>query len=291
MADPREDRPDADDSDDLTPPPRPAPDGGPVGSIAWAIAAVLIAIVLVGGIVAYKVSTLPHQIVTDAKDAGSAAVDRIEGLAAKVFEKIGGGLRPVDTVRTSISSQFTRIDKTPKLIVLTDTITVEVTRSNERRILWGKLNLGTTETRLRAPDNKVQFFVPLVALNADDFTYDAARKRIVIRVPAPMLDREIVEVQSDPSKLEVETKAGWARLKALSGKAMEAEAKKDLRDVVLESADNLEMHKKARASAEEHLRSFFSDLAGAVQEGVRIEFEFVPAAPAPTPSTPTKTGG
>jgi hypothetical protein len=289
MAGPRKDRPEEDDSDDLTPPPQAAPSSSPLGSIAWAIAAVLLAMILVGGVVAYKVVTLPHEIAKETKDLSTAVADRLEGMAGKVFDKIGGGLRPLVTIRSSVTSQFTRIDSTPKLVVLTDTLSVEVVRSSEKSVLWGQLNLGKTEVRLRAPDNKVQFYIPLTALKAEDFSYDAARSKIVIRVPEPVLDRDVVDVQSDPAKIEVETKVGWARLSAYSGKSMEAEARQSLRDEVLKSADTQAWHETARMNADKHLRTLFSDLLDSVRPDVRVEFQFVPT---PTSAaTPTKTGG
>jgi len=257
---------------------RPVPDRR--SAWPWAVAIALVALILVGGYVAREALRTPERTV-------NTAADRLEGMAGRVFDKLRAGLRPNVTLRTTINSQFAKIDATPKLVVLTDTLNVEVARSSEKRVLWGLLNLGTTEVRLTAPGNKVQFYVPLRDLTAQDFTYQRAAKRVIVRVPAPMLDRDIVEVQSDPSKIEVQTKVGWARLSAFSGKALEAKAREALRQEVLMSADIPAMHDMARMQAEKTLAAFFRELAGSLQEGVGLEFEFRPApkeeAPASTP--------
>jgi len=255
-------------------------------TIIWAVAAVLVTLIVVGGIVAYSIITTPHRLATDTERIGGKIADHLEGLAGKVYDRLKDGLRPLVTVRTSVTSQFTRIDSTPKLVVMTDTIAVDITRTSEKRAIWGLLNLGTTEVRLKAPGNKVQFYIPIGQLEAEDFSFDRARRRIVIRVPAPILDRDIVEVQSDPAKIEVETHVGWARLSAYSGKALEAKAREGLRDEVLRTADSQAMHEIARTKAEKTLRTFFGDLESSFLDGVGIEFQFKPAPPPDEPKTP-----
>jgi hypothetical protein len=265
------------------------------GSLIWAGALIVVALVIVGGLLVMvfkgcesldKAAATPHDLATDTERIGSKIVEHLEGLAGRVYDHIQGGLKPLVTVRSSVTSQFTHLDNTPKLVVLTATQDVLVTRTSEKRTLWGLLNLGTTEVQLKVPDNKVQFYVPISHLTAEDFSYDAARRRVVIRVPEPVLDRDIVEVQSDPGQIQVRTSVGWARLSSYSGKSVETQARAALRDEVVKAADTQPMHKMARVEAEQILRGFFTDLASSLQEGVRLEFEFKPAV---TP-TSTKTG-
>jgi hypothetical protein len=238
----------------------------------WVVAAVLIALILVGAYTIRQALRMPERTV-------NTAADRLEGMAGKVFEKLREGLRPNVTVRSTVRSQFAKLDATPKLVVLTDTIDVEVAKSSEKRVLWGLLNLGTTAVRLKAPGNKVQFYIPLGEIRADDFVYQPAAKKVVVRLPAPVLDRQVVDVQSDPLKIEVETKVGWARLSAYSGKTLEAKAREALRQEVLSTADTPPMHDLARLHAEKTLRAFFAELEAALEDGVRLEFEFKAAKP------------
>ena len=250
----------------------PAPEGrGPRRrGWPWAVDALFLVLIFAGAYVAHEAVRAPERTV-------NAAADRLEGMAGKVFEKLREGLRPNVTLRTIINSQFAKLDATPKLVVLTDTIDVEVAKSSEKRVLWGLLNLGTTEVRLKAPGNKVQFYIPVREIKAEDFSYRPAAKKVVVRVPGPVLDRQVVDVQSDPSKIEVETRVGWARLSAFSGKRLEAKAREALRQEVLASADTPPMHDLARLHAEKTLKAFFAELEGALGDGVRLEFEFRPA--------------
>jgi len=249
---------------------RPAPRGP--SAWPWAVAAVLIALILVGAYTLRQALRTPERTV-------NTAADRLEGMAGKVFEKLREGLRPNVTVRSTVRSQFAKLDATPKLVVLTDTIDVEVAKSSEKRVLWGLLNLGTTEVRLRAPGNKVQFYIPLGEIRADDFVYQPAARKVVVRLPAPVLDRQVVDVQSDPLKIDVETKVGWARLSAHSGKTLETKAREALRQEVLSTADTPPMHDVAHLHAEKTLRAFFAELQAALEDGVRLEFEFKAAKP------------
>ena len=249
----------------------PAPNPRPPRAWSWIIAIVLIEAIGVGGYLAYTTIMTPERTV-------EKTADRLEGMAGKVWQHLEGALRPNVTLKTVIHGQFARIETTPKLVVMTDTINVEVVRSSEKRALWGLLNLGTTEVRLRAPGNKIQFVVPLGKVTADDFSYDAAARKVTVRVPAPVLDTDLVEVQSDPAKIEVQTSVGWARLSAYSGKSLEEKSRAALRQEVLAAADTPAMHDLARVQAEKALRGFFGDLAAALADGVRMEFEFKPAS-------------
>jgi hypothetical protein len=280
-------------------------------TIIWAATTVLVAVIMVGGMLLLQRGCqtgnqtvyVPRQPQMEApnKDARSIPekiADRIEGMAAKekkyiddkiahaeklagaVYDKLKGAVKPVETARAGVTSQFARVSSSPQLVVMKDAVDVDITRSNERLILWGRLNLGKTEVELKARGNKVQFYVPMSQLKADDFSYDPDARRVVVRVPEPVLDRELVEVQSNPADIEVRRDAGWARLSALSGKALEREAREALRDEVLTAADTPERRAAARTEAAKALRPFFSDLANSLQEGVQLDFEFVPAAPA-----------
>jgi hypothetical protein len=251
----------------------------PSGAWRWAaalmaVALVVLALIAAGAYVAREALRTPERTV-------DKAADRLEGMAGKVFDKIRDGLRPSVTVRTSVGSQVARLNATPKLVVLTETVDVEVAKSSEKRVLWGLLNLGTTEVRLKAPGNKVQFFIPLKEIKEEDFVYQPATKKVLVRVPAPVLDRQVVDVQSDPAEIEVETKVGWARLSAFSGRSLERQAKEALRQEVLSAADTPPMHDLARVQAEKTLRAFFGELEAGLRAGVRLEFEFKAAANAP----------
>jgi hypothetical protein len=196
------------------------------------------------------------------------------GQAAKVVEAWAGLFKPTINQQTIIYSSLARLTNESKLVVMTATMDVEITKSSEKKYLGDRVDLGTTVVRLRAHDNKAQYIVALKDLSASNFSYDEAAKKVTLRVPAPRVDHAVVEVQSDPSRIEVEVKAGWARLSAFSGAALLDEAKSDLRLAILQNAQSEVYLDRARESATERLRQLLQPLADSLNSGVTLEIEF-----------------
>jgi hypothetical protein len=264
-----------------SPPPAPAPPA-PKGSSAWAwpLALVLVTLIGVGGLLIYKAVNAPTEMIERSGRIVGKTIDETRQIVGQVYEKIREGLRPNVNYRTLIISQFSQLSARPKLVVLTETLSVEVVKRSEKSVLWGLLNLGDTVVRLKAYGNKVQFYIPISEIRPEDFSYDPAAKKLVVRVPAPVLDRDVVEVQSDPSKIEVETKVGWARLSRYSGKSLETRAREALREEVLGAADSPPIREMATLEARKALTALFHDLAGSLQDGVTLVFEFQEDHPA-----------
>ena len=183
--------------------------------------------------------------------------------------------------------------KESKLVVLTAIIDAHVTSKLEKRILWGKINLGDTVVSLWVPDNRVQYYIPLKDISEASFTYDRAARKVVVKVPSPVLDDGLVEVQADPDKIEVWRKVGWARLSSYSGDYLEKEARKELRPMVVEEARNCELaYRAARLQAEKILRTLFENQAKALnlKDYVSLEVEFEPPKAAPGTDKMEKSG-
>ena len=134
--------------------------------------------------------------------------------------------------------------------------------------------LGTTTVALRARDNRVQYYVPLTNITKGDFKYDETHKRLVFRVSSPVLDKDLVEVQSDPSKIEVRTDIGWARFDKFSGQFLREQAQRDLRPAVLEEGNNSLYIDKAKINARESLKKLLEPLASKLKDDVELEIDF-----------------
>jgi hypothetical protein len=254
--------------------PRQKPPSRRTGAWAWSLALVFVTLIVVGGLLVHQAMNAPKDLVDASGRIVGKTFDETREIVGRVYEKIRDGLRPNVRYTTLITNQFSELSARPKLVVLTATTTVEVVKRSEKSALWGLLDLGDTVVRLKADGNRVQFYVPVGEIRPEDFSYDAVRKQVVVRVPAPVLDRDIVEVQSDPAKIQVQTKVGWARLQSYSGKHLEAKAREALRQEVLASADSRPMRDMARMQAEKSLRGLFRDLADSLQPGVTLVFEF-----------------
>ena len=185
------------------------------------------------------------------------------------------------SISTVLTGSIRELRRTAKLVVCTATVDAEVMKSSSKTAtIWGKtFDLGTTEVRLVARENKLQFYVPLARLDEGEaracFSYDHNSQTLIAALPAPRVDEEVVEVQSDPAKIEYWTKVGWARLDRRSGKFLREEARKDLRPAVinqgkqeiLTDAVKQKSQEVVAAILEKHLRPY---LAG----GTRIVIRF-----------------
>jgi hypothetical protein len=109
-----------------------------------------------------------------------------------------------------------------KLVVLQVQVAADITKQSDRRLLG--ISLGETRVLLRAP-GQVQFVIPLDRLAVDSVKYDAAMKVLVLHVPTPVIDRDIVGV--DPSQITVWRSVGWCRLPS-SAHQLEGEAKTEI---------------------------------------------------------------
>ena len=164
----------------------------------------------------------------------------------KVADAIGRATMSIfkihSTTVTIYAGAIRELKKTPKLVVCTAVIDAEVNMTNVKEILVAgfPIPLGTTTVRVKASDNKVQFFIPLASLQEGEAGARFKEEwrlgklhKITVTLPGPRLDGEMVEVQSDPAKIDVEINAGGVRLKSCSGAVLRDEAMRDLRGAVI----------------------------------------------------------
>jgi hypothetical protein len=154
-------------------------------------------------------------------------------------------------VPTIVHSAIGELRAQRKLVVLQATVTADVMKRNERRILG--VSLGETSVLVRAP-GRVQFVVPLDQLTDDSIAYDAPAKKLILRVPRPMPDRDMVGI--DPAQISVWRSIGWCRLRG-SASELESEATTEIIPQAVLAADNDWL----QARAEDEARSVMSKLA------------------------------
>ena len=237
-------------------PPVP-PSSPPVRSgsgTAWAIAFAVVAVTAIAAVAFIFHECSPRRI----------SGDIARGLAQ--------AFQPQVNANTLVFSTVSNMVNQSKLVVLSTSINVEMTKSNEK-IIWG-VPLGTTKVTLRALDNRVQYYIALTNLTARDFRYDDVHKRLTLRVPAPKLDEEVVEVQSDPGKIEFRTDVGWARLNSRSGQFLREQAQRELRPAIVREGNNSLYIDRAKMNARESLKKLLEPMAGQLKEDVELHIEF-----------------
>src|SRR5687767_8483734 len=128
----------------------------------------------------------------------------------RMAETIANATRPQVNISTVIQTSLERLREESKLVVYTADVSVMVTKVSDKKLLGGKVDLGTTTVRVRAAGNKAQIVIPLNDLQEGDINYNESKNQFVVTLPTPHVDETLVEVQTNPTFYEVETEVGWA---------------------------------------------------------------------------------
>src|SRR5690606_15246708 len=112
------------------------------------------------------------------------------------------------------------------------------------------------------------------AVSRDDFFYDPETRRLLLTLPNPRLDTAIVEVSTDPSRVEVFREIGWLRLDAFSGRYNEDRARRLLRDAAVEAGRSGDLVTRAQMATRGRLTAFLDPLLMALGEDVGFEIAF-----------------
>lgn len=160
------------------------------------------------------------------------------------------------TIDSIIYSTIGELKKESKIVVMTGEVNLSVKRSHTK--FFSRLNLGTTVVEVLVPKNKVQYVIPTNVISEESFHWNDETGEVSIEIPTPVIDEEIVEIQSDPSLIKVRKKIGWGRLESRSGEFLERQIRQDLRSLVIEEGKgNQLMLEQAKKNAQEVIRELF----------------------------------
>ncbi len=165
------------------------------------------------------------------------------------------------------------LKRASQLIVLRGKVKVFKHLTSEKSI-W-IVNLGATEIALHVPDNGFQYIVKLDGLKDNAFEHDVSRKRWILRVPKPVLDTEMIACETDPAKMDIMTKTGWARLDSASGKSVYDAALREIKAGVIEQAQQAWIQETAKDAARSALDAFISKLIRKLPEDEALSIEFI----------------
>jgi hypothetical protein len=198
---------------------------------------------------------------------------------ARMAETITRASQPQITVNTVIQTSLERLREESKLVVYTADVAVMITKVSDKKVLYGKLDLGTTVVRVRAAGNKAQLIIPLNELSDSDIRFNEKENKFVITLPPPRVDETLVEVQTDPQFYEVQTDLGWARLDRFSGEFLRDEAKRELRGSVIAEASNPRIIEAARQSGREQIAGLLEAIVKPMRPEASVAVEFKEEAP------------
>lgn len=135
-------------------------------------------------------------------------------------------------ITTSTTAFISSIRSEAKYVVASQSLTVTVERAEEYRGWWG-FYLGTTTARIRVDDCRVQYIIPAEQVRADDFVFDRSSNTLKVTLPRPVLDQEMVDIPTDPTRWWTESSSGWSRFN--KAEVLE-EARKAIRNETLVAA-------------------------------------------------------
>ena len=193
---------------------------------------------------------------------------------ARMAETIARASQPQITVNTVIQTSLERLREESKLVVYTADVSVMVTKVSDKKVLYGKIDLGTTVVRVRAAGNKAQLIIPLSDLSEGDIRFHEKENKFVVTLPPPRVDETLVEVQTDPKFYEVQTELGWARLDRFSGEFLREEAKSELRDSVIAEASDPRIIEAARQSGREQIGGLLEAVIKPMRPEATVAVEF-----------------
>jgi hypothetical protein len=168
---------------------------------------------------------------------------------------LGGAGGP--TTQARFLSALGELAEQPALRIATREIAVEVEVAVPTKLQWRPwvipvgegldVEVGRTTATIRSSGNVAQYVVPLqkgeweVRIEADE---------VIVTLPPPIVDRSVVEVQSDPAKIEVAVDRDWAAHLLRTDEARDA-ALAAIRQAVIDQASSsvamFEVREKSRA--------------------------------------------
>lgn len=195
-----------------------------------------------------------------ARELGNQGVDAIRK-----------ALKPSVEVKSVFSQLLGSTDRTRKLVVVTQTVDVELYRENHKRVLNDWFPAGSAWVRIKVLDNRVQFYVPVEEITGQNFVYDDLTGTLRVISPPLRIDKEMVSVQSDPEKIIVEEKGSRVPLIGPKVESLRKEAMSELKNEVLKAASHELVKQEAHREAQKALEQFFGLLKASLRDDVKLQ--------------------
>lgn len=211
------------------------------------LAFVVVAGMIIAGLIAYSFMSRIEKTTQSFVGGQVGAFGGAASAAIRIFQ-------PRYIINTVIHSAIKEVKIQPKLVVLAAEVSVIFERQSSAQ---GRVSHGTSTVELRFSGNKVQYVIPTDEITHKIFKWDKKRNEITLNVPDPYLDEELVEVQSDPSKIEIRKEVGWFRFDDYDGVKLLDTMKSQMRDEVVKAGKNELLLYKARTEARKVLKNIF----------------------------------
>ena len=187
------------------------------------------------------------------------------------IDALSMALKPSLEVNNVISHTLGELSRDKKLVVMTQTVDAEIAREKPGRAFYDYIPTGTARVRIKALENRVQFYIPLDEIGLDKFQYDPVARTLKIFAPPVKIDRDVVFVQNDPAKLLIEAKGSWVPILGPNVEELRNEVMADLKNEVIMSANRELVWQEAHRQAYMALDNFFQMLKASLRDDVKLQ--------------------
>ncbi len=186
---------------------------------------------------------------------------------------IAGAFLPQVTVRDAIVYAVRGLD--PKFELKVGEREVDAIVERTRETTWVGIPVGTTVTRVKVMGNRVQYIVPLEAVSKEEsweFVGTEQGGALLVHLPAPVVDSNMVSVQTDPKRIEAEVDDQWlANVFVWQGDGVD-EAKHAIREKVVEQASASAFVREVQSEAAPKIEALLqAALQNSLRSGVQVK--------------------
>lgn len=176
------------------------------------------------------------------------------------------------TVQARVIGALGELAEKPALRVATREIAVQVEVEVPTEFTWrpwvipiGRgfdLTVGSTKATVTSPSNTVQYVVPLDRSKRARVSGPDGSGAITVWLPPPVVDQAVVDVESDPAKIDIALDRDWAD-HLLRNDAARNAALAAVRESVVQQASSpvamFEVREKSRKTVAEMIRALIPD--------------------------------
>lgn len=179
---------------------------------------------------------------------------------------------PTTSVIQRITTRLGEFTVSPRFVVGTRLLDAET--EDTVTTSWFGVKIGQTVTRVRALENRVQYIVDLQDLDPARCVVGNGGRELVFRFPSPIVDADMVDVQSDPSKYAFFVDNDWIHHFIVGDDRID-EGRRAMRNAVVHAASQPSARSEARAAAIPVLESLIRGLlpAGSGVDEVVVVFD------------------
>jgi hypothetical protein len=229
----------------------------------WAIALVSIFAMLIFGLV-------PMLMTREVVQGGAQLLKDGASFLVRGFDGISEAFKPGVSAHNVYLQTIAAGDQSGKLVVFEQNIDLEIFKEEQMRRFADYIPWGKASVRLKVQGNRVQFYVPLDRLSADNFVFDRRSGVLTVEVPPVVLDQEMVSVQSDPAMILEEKNGSWVPF-STDVEKLSVDARAELKNQVILTANDQRVRDQARQAARAKLEQLFLLMRNSLNQDVKLQ--------------------